>query len=74
METAWYKSFSGSAYADWGWGNNQAKRLARQPRTRWVTEQNRDEKQRLHNKAQERGETKPIKNNYFIGNKGIFLS
>ena len=52
MGTAWYKSFSGFADANWGWGNNQAKRLARQPRTRWVTEQNRDEKQRLHDKAQ----------------------
>jgi len=53
METAWYKSFSGFADANWGWGN-QAKHLARQARTRWVTEQNRDEKQRLHDKAQER--------------------
>ena len=74
METARYKSFSGFADANWGWGNNQAKRLARQPRTRWVTEQNRDEKQRLHDKAQERGETKPIKNRYLFGYKGMFLS
>ena len=74
MATAWYKSFSGSADADWGRGNNQAKSLARQPRSRWVNEQSRDEKPRLHNKTQEHDETKPIKNNYFIGYKGMFLS